>query len=105
MASYNDFHDNTLRDTMIVVFGDSMTSLFAGFVIFSILGFIAHSLGKPVESVKFHNFFTGQPIKSQAVVRSSKLILAKEAERPQTIFFLFQLFWLGFSYLVQQTTN
>ncbi len=36
---------------MIVAIGNSLTSIFAGFVIFSILGHMAHVLGKEVENV------------------------------------------------------
>ena len=41
----------TSRDTMIVAIGNSLTSFFAGFVIFSILGHMAHVLDKDVENV------------------------------------------------------
>lgn len=113
LASYNNFHDNTMRDTAIVALTDrfhwfhwfvwiyfdlqssiifqlrnskrlfkkyfdifdsalfwnvkfpcsgctipheflfcSFTSIFAGFTVFSILGFISHTLGKTVEEVR-----------------------------------------------------
>lgn len=39
------------RDTLIVTIGNCLTSFFAGFVIFSILGFMAHTLGKDVKDV------------------------------------------------------
>ena len=39
------------RDTLIVCFGNCLTSVFAGFAIFSILGFMAKELGVSVEDV------------------------------------------------------
>ena len=39
------------RDTLIVCFGNCLTSVFAGFAIFSILGFLAKELGVKVEDV------------------------------------------------------
>ena len=39
------------RDTLIVCFGNCLTSVFAGFAIFSILGVLAKELGVNVEDV------------------------------------------------------
>ena len=39
------------RDTLIVCFGNCCTSVFAGFAIFSVLGFMAHELNVPVSEV------------------------------------------------------
>lgn len=51
LASYNQFHNNLLRDTLIVVFGNCLTSIFAGFVIFSILGFVSNQILKDVKEI------------------------------------------------------
>jgi solute carrier family 6 amino acid transporter-like protein 5/7/9/14 len=51
LASYNRFHNDCLRDSLIVSLGNCLTSFFAGFVIFSFLGFLAHELDTTVEEV------------------------------------------------------
>lgn len=51
LSSYNDFNNNILRDTMVVVLTNSATSIFAGFTIFSYLGFMAETLKVKVEDV------------------------------------------------------
>lgn len=51
LASYNKFSNNCYRDAIIVAICNILTSFFAGFVIFSILGFLAHELDTEVESV------------------------------------------------------
>lgn len=51
MASYNDFKHNVYRDAMIVPIINCATSIFAGFVIFSVLGFMAAESGKSVDEV------------------------------------------------------
>lgn len=51
MASYNKFSNNVYRDGMIVPFVDCGTSMFAGLVSFSILGYMANQAGTTVENV------------------------------------------------------
>jgi solute carrier family 6 amino acid transporter-like protein 5/7/9/14 len=51
LSSYNRFHNDCMRDTLIVTIGNCLTSFFAGFVIFSYLGFLAHQRGVAVEDV------------------------------------------------------
>ena len=52
LSSYNKFHSNTLlRDTFLVSLLNSATSIFASFVIFSVIGYIAHVQGADVEDV------------------------------------------------------
>lgn len=51
LASYNQFHNNIFRDTLIVVLGNCATSIFAGFVIFPVIGFMAKNLHRPVAEI------------------------------------------------------
>nr|XP_033783187.1 sodium-dependent proline transporter isoform X1 [Geotrypetes seraphini] len=50
-ASYNTFHQNIYRDTFIVTLGNALTSILAGFAIFSVLGYMSQELGVPVDQV------------------------------------------------------
>ncbi|CAF4053272.1 unnamed protein product [Adineta steineri] len=50
-ASFNKFHANYLRDCIFVTACDCFTSVFAGFAIFSILGYMSFKTGLPIDQV------------------------------------------------------
>ncbi|XP_048400386.2 sodium- and chloride-dependent neutral and basic amino acid transporter B(0+)-like [Stegostoma tigrinum] len=51
LSSYNKFHNDCYRDTIIVCIINCATSLLAGFVIFSTLGHIAHVQNKTLAEI------------------------------------------------------
>ncbi|GFO42425.1 sodium- and chloride-dependent glycine transporter 1-like [Plakobranchus ocellatus] len=51
LASYNRFHNNCYRDAMILPVLDCGTSVFAGLIVFSFLGYMADITGKSVGQV------------------------------------------------------
>ncbi|XP_062553443.1 sodium-dependent dopamine transporter isoform X1 [Armigeres subalbatus] len=50
-ASYNKYHNNVYKDAILTSFINSATSFVAGFVIFSVLGYMAHASGQDIEDV------------------------------------------------------
>ncbi|XP_052757826.1 sodium- and chloride-dependent glycine transporter 2-like isoform X2 [Galleria mellonella] len=51
MASFNQFNYNNIRSSVIIPLVNSGTSIWAGFVVFSVLGFAAERAGVPVGQV------------------------------------------------------
>ena len=66
LSSYNKFENNIHRDAWIIGLANSATSVFAGFVVFAILGFMSQEYGydlcedlSPVE--RLQKISTGGP--------------------------------------------
>ncbi|XP_022432983.1 sodium- and chloride-dependent betaine transporter isoform X4 [Delphinapterus leucas] len=51
LGSYNKYHNNCYRDSIALCFLNSATSFAAGFVVFSILGFMSQEQGVPISEV------------------------------------------------------
>ncbi|XP_050739011.1 sodium- and chloride-dependent GABA transporter 1-like isoform X2 [Eriocheir sinensis] len=51
LGSYNKFRNRCQRDALVVPLLNCFTSILAGFVVFSVLGFMAHRTGTTVEKV------------------------------------------------------
>ncbi|XP_033106887.1 sodium- and chloride-dependent glycine transporter 1-like isoform X2 [Anneissia japonica] len=50
-ASFNKFHNNCYRDALVVPLINCFTSFYAGFVVFSTLGFMSAKTGIPIQNV------------------------------------------------------
>ena len=51
LRSYSNFKNNTMRDAVLIGICNSATSIYAGFVVFSILGFLAKVTESKIEDV------------------------------------------------------
>ena len=51
LSTYNEFNNNTHRDAILIAICNSLTSVYAGFVVFSILGFLAEQTGSSIGEV------------------------------------------------------
>ncbi|CAG2105030.1 unnamed protein product, partial [Medioppia subpectinata] len=51
LSSYNKFHNNCYRDAIFTSSINCLTSFIAGFVIFSVLGYMAHKMDKDISDV------------------------------------------------------
>ena len=51
LGSHNKFNHNCYRDAILMCFINGMTSILAGFAIFSILGFMSHVASKPIAEI------------------------------------------------------
>ena len=51
LSSYNSFNTNCHRDALVIGLCNSLTSLYAGLVVFGVIGFVADKKQMPVDSV------------------------------------------------------
>ncbi|KAM6961577.1 sodium- and chloride-dependent betaine transporter-like [Tautogolabrus adspersus] len=51
LGSYNKYNNNCYRDCLALCCLNSATSIFAGFAVFSVLGYMAYELGVPIQDV------------------------------------------------------
>eukprot|EP00095_Tigriopus_kingsejongensis_P011597 maker-scaffold297_size217559-snap-gene-1.20 protein:Tk11597 transcript:maker-scaffold297_size217559-snap-gene-1.20-mRNA-1 annotation:"sodium- and chloride-dependent glycine transporter 2-like" len=49
LSSYNSFKNNTQRDSILIAICNSLTSIYAGFVVFSILGYLEFKTKSPID--------------------------------------------------------
>lgn len=57
LSSYNKFNNNCYRDAVLTSSINCLTSFLAGFVIFSVLGYMAHVQNKSIEEVGLEGIF------------------------------------------------
>ncbi|XP_063289500.1 sodium- and chloride-dependent neutral and basic amino acid transporter B(0+)-like [Pelobates fuscus] len=88
LSSYNKFNNNTYMDSIVVCVINCITSIIAGFAIFSIIGHMAFISGKPVANVIDEGFALAFIAYPEAL---SKLPVAPL----WSILFFFMLFTLG----------
>ncbi|KAJ8930137.1 hypothetical protein NQ314_017103, partial [Rhamnusium bicolor] len=88
LASYNNFNNNCIKDVLIVSGANAFTSVYAGFAIFGMLGFLAKQMGVPVEEVAADG-------PGLAFVAYPEAILRLPAPTAWSLLFFFMLFILG----------
>ncbi|KAM3967329.1 LOW QUALITY PROTEIN: sodium- and chloride-dependent glycine transporter 1 [Aphomia sociella] len=88
LASYNKFQNNCHFDAVFVSMTDFVTSVYAGFAIFTILGYQAHQMGVSVNEVADEG-------PGLAFVAYPEALLQMPLSRMWSILFFFMLFILG----------
>ncbi|XP_055593807.1 sodium- and chloride-dependent glycine transporter 1 [Uranotaenia lowii] len=88
MASYSNFKNNAKSDALLVPIVNCGTSIFAGFVVFSVLGYMSHQTGLPVSVVA-----TGGP--GLAFITYPEAIAMLPFSKLWACLFFFMLFLLG----------
>lgn len=70
MASYNKFNNNLKNDSIIIPIANCSTSIFAGFVVFSVLGYLS-------SKIIVINFFEGlNEFYTKTLIFGSSLVLS-----------------------------
>lgn len=88
MASYNHFSNNNKNDAILVPLCNGITSVFAGFVVFSVLGFMSQKTGLPIADVA-----TGGP--GLAFVTYPEAIALLPYSQFWSVLFFLMLFLIG----------
>ncbi|XP_024888135.1 sodium- and chloride-dependent GABA transporter 1-like [Temnothorax curvispinosus] len=88
LASYSNFSNNCHRDAIIVTFTNLFTSVFAGLVVFSVVGFLAKQMKVPIGSVI-------QSAEGLAFVAYPEAVVQMPWSNLWAILFFFMLFILG----------
>ncbi|CAH0605739.1 unnamed protein product [Chrysodeixis includens] len=88
LASYNKFNNNSHFDAIFVSLTNFLTSIYAGFAIFSVLGFQAKQMGVSVNDVAAEG-------PGLAFVAYPEALLQMPVARMWSILFFFMLFILG----------
>uniref|UniRef100_H2ZGW8 Transporter n=1 Tax=Ciona savignyi TaxID=51511 RepID=H2ZGW8_CIOSA len=94
-ASYNKFSNNIYRDTLIVSLGNCATSVFAGFVIFSVIGHMAFKVGQKVEDVIDHGMPKLLYCPGLAFIAYPQAVALLPVPQLWSILFFFMLLTLG----------
>lgn len=92
MSSLTRFNNNILRDTLLIPILDCLTGFYAGFAIFSVLGYMAQT--KCVSGENFADVVAGGP-ELAFIVYPEGLSLMKGAPVFSCLFFIMMLM-LGF---------
>ncbi|CAH0557165.1 unnamed protein product [Brassicogethes aeneus] len=88
LGSFNEFKNNNRRDSILVPIINCCTSVFAGFVVFSVIGFMSHETGLPVSTVA-----TAGP--GLAFVTYPQAISLMPVPQLWAVLFFLMLFFLG----------
>lgn len=88
LSSYSNITNNCHRDAVFVTIANVLTSIFAGFVIFSIMGFLANQMNMPIDEV----------VRSEtglAFIAYPEAVVRMPLPNLWAILFFFMLFILG----------
>ncbi|XP_014203633.1 sodium- and chloride-dependent glycine transporter 2 [Copidosoma floridanum] len=88
LASYSSFTNNSHRDAVFVTLTNLLTSIFAGFVTFSVMGFLKHQTKWPIDQVVRSD--TGL-----AFVAFPEAVVRMPLPNMWAVLFFFMLFILG----------
>lgn len=88
LSSYSAFTNNCHKDVLIVTAANAFTSIFAGFAIFAVLGFLAHEMSVDVANV-------AQDGPGLAFVAYPEAVLRMPLPQIWSVIFFLMLFTLG----------